>query len=231
MERIISEVIGPYSPRKLGVGVIVINHDGKFLAVQETHSRRDNRKMIGMWSHPMETLEENEEYEDALRRLLFEEEVENINVKETSLTSTYLGRVQLSLGIWLHNFLLHTDDNEIRMGKATDVSQLAWFDPKEAYEAPVILLSKEERNLLPQFLNPIVKIWIEKYLAGLNSGQRISFGSLKWRPSVRESIHSYFEYLKDPNIYIPKSYAVTVDDFPPEIILEEYKEEKYKSSS
>lgn len=225
MERIISEVIGPYSPKKLGVGAIVINQEGKFLAVQETHSRRDNRKMIGMWSHPMETLEKDEEYEDALRRLLFGEEVENINVRETSLASIYLGRVQLSLGIWLHNFLLHTDDNEVRMGKAADVSQLAWFDPKEAYEAPVILLSKEEKSELPQFLNPVVRIWVERYLTGLDSTQRVSLGSLKWRPGVRESIHSYLEYLKDPDRYIPKSYPVTIDDFPPEIILEEYKEE------
>lgn len=210
---------------KSGIGAVIINPEGQFLAVRENHSRKDNRKMRGMWSHPMETIDKGESHEQAMQRLIFGEEVKGVLVRESRLTNIYLASIQISPGIWLYDYLLHTESNEFSKGYGSDITEIRWANTGEVLEAPIFRLSREEAHLLPDFLDSTIKDWISRYLNQLIDDQRVSLGSLIWRPGVRETLHTYKIYREDPSVFVPASYPQTIDDFPPEIILEEYIEE------
>lgn len=95
----------------VGVGALVVIPEyleAGFVAVEEMQSKRETRKLEGMLSLPMETLEPGESDQQALLRLLTEE-VRIVSVKD----SIYLGVYAFSENVMLNGYVVTTTPDAV----------------------------------------------------------------------------------------------------------------------
>lgn len=89
-----------------GVGALTI-YENCFLGVQEGRPKRKTAKLSGMWSLPMETVEDGETHSDALIRLWQEEITPGAEAGKIELKNE-LCIVQLTPGVWLHSYIFES---------------------------------------------------------------------------------------------------------------------------
>lgn len=96
--------------QKSGVGAFIVDphRPDLFLAITELTSNESSNKLPNMYSPPFETIEKGETHKDALGRI-FTEELKIIKGKISlpeDLGKKRLCSIQLSLGVWLHAYLI-----------------------------------------------------------------------------------------------------------------------------
>ncbi len=149
----------------IGVGVLLVTSDSRFLTVQELKNKRSTGKIAGMRTAPMETVMDGESDADALKRLFQEEVV--LNEAELPLDKkVLLCKIQLTNGVWLHGYLLQVEQPVFAaIGTENhEVSDPLWTSIEE------VLHSNSDKR---QF-RPGVKELVLSYLNFLESPENFS---------------------------------------------------------
>lgn len=93
--------------QKIGVGLLLVNYSEikpEILTIIEHNTNYSTHKITGMRSFPMETLEPNENDQDAIRRLLEEEITTDLDISRLQL----LSQVEIRPRVILRGYFLET---------------------------------------------------------------------------------------------------------------------------
>jgi 8-oxo-dGTP pyrophosphatase MutT (NUDIX family) len=133
-----------------GVALFLADGNGHFWTVVEMADKPAVGKMAGMISIPMETMEDGEEPEDALQRLLAEEVGEGVSGTPTEIGNTYFPGDNGTIAYRI--FCFHLECAAVRgvqlsPGDSDDVAPHGWLTRRKVSE-----LGERGRRELPRLL-------------------------------------------------------------------------------
>lgn len=191
-----------------GVAAVIMNPCGEIAVIRENESKRSTHKLAGMESIPMETQEPGETKMDTLKRMLFDEELGGLHSLPDSFRRICQFRPRPHVKV--DTYALYTDSLVIPPGSGKDVGQLRWVNPEEVLKSPRFMLSRDDIDKLPNFLEASVRQAIIRVLEELAPGRYLPVGKLRWRPGVEESILSH-------RTFRPLLFKQTIDQIPDRI--------------
>jgi 8-oxo-dGTP pyrophosphatase MutT (NUDIX family) len=124
-----------------GVGLILFEPKGKTLVLRELKSKPHYGKYAGMLSIPLETIEDGETKESALKRLMHEEigeeigkkiavEVTFLNEFFIELSATHSVRLFIFTGIAGHEFVARPNDTDVEYYGWMSLRDIMQLNPK-----------------------------------------------------------------------------------------------------
>ncbi|OGY10151.1 MAG: hypothetical protein A3A58_02500 [Candidatus Blackburnbacteria bacterium RIFCSPLOWO2_01_FULL_41_27] len=164
-ERIFKPTEEEITENVIGVGVLLVTPDFRFLTVQELKTKRSTGKIVGMRTAPMETVIDGESDDDAIKRLFQEEVV--LNEAELPLDKkVLLCKIQLTKGVWLHGYLLQIEQPVLAAigTEKHEVSDPFWTSIEEVLQS-----NPDDRQFRPG-----VRELVLSYLTFLESPENFS---------------------------------------------------------
>ncbi len=113
-----------------GVGLLLIEPNGKLLVLKELQNKPHIRKEAGMLSFPLETIKEGELFEDTLLRLVTEEIGIPIELKEVQKIGTFDFKHD-TCEARVYMFIAHVNKAFVAKPTDTDIDFHGWMDPNE----------------------------------------------------------------------------------------------------
>ena len=134
-----------------GVGLVLFDLIGRILLLKELKSKIHYCKVAGMLSVPIETIEEGESNDQALRRLIVEEIGVPIEAKPTffkelmiKLNGTFTERLYVYTGMCEESFVARPTD--------TDIVYFGWMFPRQIMNLPLGQKRVEIEPILRSYL-------------------------------------------------------------------------------
>ncbi len=176
-----------------GVCAVIVGPDGKILSTRENTSKRVTGKVAGMLTIPMETQEPGEsDFQTTLR--LLEEEAAGLQIEiltPESLKDGHLCRVQMTPGVWVNIYELHTTNKRGRGSQFNDVDGIYWHSASNILQAPLYTLHGQQTPEIPENLHPEVKSALHLLSTKLSKDTSINLGRLGWRPGTWDGVYCY----------------------------------------
>ncbi len=115
-----------------GVALMIVNPEGAILLLQELEAKPDLGKYVGIYSIPMETIEEGEDEQEALARLIAEE----LGGLPVEVEPEYRGLYWIAPYARASLYVGRTKTNRLPIGpqKLGEVDGYQWVSPKKALE-------------------------------------------------------------------------------------------------
>lgn len=167
-----------------GVGLFIVTPDGYFLTIEEARTKRKTNKIAGMRSLLMETIEAGETQEQAIARLLINDEEVSAKQFRTLTPERKLCRVQLTPGVWLHAYLIQVSGQfPVRPGTAPDARNPGWTHIND-----VLASSPSEQKFRPG-----TREVIKSYLAHKENGNQESQVYFRCEDDIPQEVFDMLE--------------------------------------